>query len=68
MLTKFIFVMSVITNEGNLNMKVFDVDNCPDVQMFSEEMNKLKSNGDFIGWNAICIERNKKQQDAMADE
>jgi hypothetical protein len=65
MLTKFIFVMSVITNEGNLNMKVFDVDNCPDVQMFSEEMNKLKSNGDFIGWNAICIERNKKQQDAM---
>jgi hypothetical protein len=65
MLTKFTFIMAVITNEGNLNMKAFDVPECPDVELFSQEMNKLKSNGDFIGWNAICIERNQKQQDAM---
>jgi len=65
MLTKFIFIMAVITNEGNLNMKAFDVQECPDVELFGQEMQKLKNNGDFIGWNAICIERNKKQQDAM---
>jgi len=65
MLTKFIFVLVLITNEGSLQMRAFDVPECPDVELFGQEMNKMKSNGDFIGWNAICIERNKKQQDAM---
>lgn len=65
MLSKFIFVLSLITNEGELQMKAFDVDQCPEVQQFSQEMNNMKSQGKFIGWNAICIQRDAKQQDAM---
>lgn len=62
MLSKFIFVMSIITNEGDLNMKAFDVDQCPDKTTFSAEMNKMKSEGQFINWQAICVDRGAKTE------
>lgn len=60
MLSKFIFVMVIITNEGDLNMKAFDLEVCPDKTTFSEDMNKMKADGQLINWQAICINRNEE--------
>lgn len=57
MLSKFIMIVSIITNEGELQMRAFDVEVCPEVQSFGQEMNKMKQQGEFIGWNAICLDR-----------
>lgn len=62
MLSKFIFVMSIITNEGDLQMKAFDVQVCPDKPTFAQDMNKMKQDGDFINWEAICIDRSQKTE------
>lgn len=62
MLTKFIFVLSIITNQGDLEMKAFDVEQCPDKTLFTEEMNKMKQNGTFINWQALCLDRGAKTE------
>jgi hypothetical protein len=62
MLSKFIFVMSIITNDGTIDMKAFDVDQCPEVESFRQEMQKMKSEGQFINWEAICIARDQQTE------
>lgn len=62
MLTKFIFILAIITNNGDLDMKAFDVDQCPDKTTFRAEMEKLKQGGEFINWEAICVARNEKTE------
>lgn len=67
MLSKFIFIMSIITNEGDLQMKAYDVEKCPDVQSFGSEMEKLRKEGQFINWNALCLERGVKGESINHD-
>jgi hypothetical protein len=62
MLTKFIFVLSIITNQGDLEMKAFDVEQCPDKTLFTAEMTKLKQEGQFINWQALCLDRGAKTE------
>jgi hypothetical protein len=68
MLSKFIFVMSIITNEGDLSMKAYDIDQCPDKPTFAAEMNKMKTDGQLINWQAICIDRGAKNEEISYDE
>ena len=68
MLSKYLFIMAIITNEGDLNMKSFDVDQCPDKPTFASEMNKMKQNGDFINWEALCIDRGAKTEQIRYDK
>lgn len=67
MLTKFIFVLSLMTNEGDLQMKAFDVSECPDKTTFYNEMEKMRKEGHFISWEALCIDRNMKTEEVSND-
>ena len=55
MIKTFIFVLSILTNDGQLQMKALPVDKCPDVAGFSQAMDKLVAEKQFVLWNAICI-------------
>lgn len=66
-LSKFIFIVGLITNEGDLKMKAFDVDQCPDVKSFGTDMEKLRKAGEFINWEAFCIERGVKGESINHD-
>ena len=67
MLPKFIFVLTILTNEGSLSMRAFDVESCPDKQEFVQEMDKLKDKGDFINWQGLCIDRGAKTTEIKND-
>lgn len=58
MLKSFIMIISIITTGGDLQMKAFDVDVCPELKEFRETMDGLKKQGEIIDWNAMCIARN----------
>lgn len=55
----FLFILAIITNEGTLEMKAVPMDACPEKEPFIQAMEKLKKEGQFIGWNAICHEQTK---------
>lgn len=55
MIKVFVFVLSIVTNEGELQMKALPVDKCPDVAGFTASMDKMKADKKFLAWNAICI-------------
>lgn len=63
MLKAFIFVLSIVTNDGELQMKAFNVEACPDKAGFSTAMDNLKSKGEMKEWNAICIPIKPQGQD-----
>ena len=67
MLSKFIFVLTILSNDGSLSMSAFDVPSCPDKQRFVQEMDTLKDKGEFISWQALCIERGAKTQEIKND-
>lgn len=62
MLSKFIFVVGIISNDGDLQMRAYDMDVCPEVQTFGEEMQKMKNDGQFINWEAVCIGRDQQTE------
>jgi hypothetical protein len=55
----FLFIIAIISNEGELQMKAKEMDYCPDQAGFSTVMEKMKSDGKFIQWNAICYDMRK---------
>ena len=50
-----IFIIAIITNQGELQMKAEYLQDCPDKQVVTETLDKLKSEGQFIDWNALCL-------------
>ena len=60
--------MVIITNEGDLNMKAFDLEVCPDKAPFAQDMEKMKTDGQLINWQAICIDRGAKNEEISYDE
>lgn len=59
-----ILILGIITNEGDLKLKAEYMDSCPDKQVVTETLEKLKSEGKFIDWNALCL---APQVDANAE-
>lgn len=55
MIKVFIFVLSIVTNEGEFEMKALPVDKCPDAAAFTTSMDKMVADKKFLAWNAICI-------------
>lgn len=55
MLKVFIMVVSILTNDGQIEMKALRVDKCPDAVAFSQTMDKMKTNHLIKEWNALCI-------------
>ena len=51
----FFLIIAIVTNAGELQMKAYPVDKCPDAAAFTETMDKMKTNKELLGWNAICI-------------
>ena len=60
MLSKFIFIIAIITGQGDVDISTYDVEVCPDVKAFYQVMEELRKKGEFINWNASCIERGVK--------
>lgn len=58
MLKSFIMIVSILTNDGDLQMRAFDVEVCPEVTPFHQSMEDLRKKGEFIQWSAICLNRN----------
>jgi hypothetical protein len=50
----FLMVIAIITNQGTLDMRVYQLAECPDEKEFVQEMEKLKDSGAFIDWKAQC--------------
>lgn len=54
----FIMIVAIMTNQGDLQMRSFDVEVCPEVDPFHKAMEDLRKKGEFIEWGAMCINRN----------
>ncbi len=59
----FIFVISLVANSGQMEMKAYYVEKCPDKVAFETEMNQRLDNGEFKDWHALCVPQKKEGQD-----
>ena len=57
----FLFVIAIISNEGELQMKAIEVEACPAKEEFVASMEQMKNSGQLKEWNAICYELPKGQ-------
>ena len=55
MIASVIFVIALLSNGGELQMKAVELDKCPDASSFTETMDKYKTEKLLKEWNAICI-------------
>lgn len=55
MFAVFIFVIAIVTNAGEIQMKALPMNECPDTEAFQKTMDKYIADKQFLGWNAICI-------------
>lgn len=50
-----IFILAIVTNEGELQLHSKELSVCPDKVVVTETLEKKKEAGEFIEWNAICL-------------
>ena len=50
-----IFILAILTNEGELQLHSKELSVCPDKVVVTETLDKKKEAGEFIEWNAICL-------------
>ena len=55
MLKAFLFVVAIVSNDGELQMRAINVEACPEKGAFSASMDNLKAKGEMKEWNAMCI-------------
>lgn len=60
MIKGFILIISILTNDGTLQMRAIDVPSCPTAENFSAGMDQLQKDGRLKDWNAICIPRDQR--------
>ena len=53
---KFAFIVAIVTNDGTMDMTGHYVEACPVKEEFIIEMEKLKSEGQFKHWDAVCVD------------
>lgn len=63
MLKAFLFVVAIVTNDGELQMRSLNVEACPEQGAFSAAMDNLKAKGEMKEWNAMCIKLPAQGQD-----
>lgn len=63
MIKAFIFIVAIITSDGELQMRGLEVEACPEKESFAASMDAMKEKGELIEWNAICYELPKQGQD-----
>lgn len=50
-----IFILAILTNEGELQLHSKELSVCPDKLVVTETLDKKKESGEIIEWNAICL-------------
>ena len=50
-----IFILAIVTNEGELQLHSKELQVCPDKAALVETLDKKKKEGEFIEWNALCL-------------
>ena len=50
-----IFILAIVTNQGELQLHSKELSVCPDKVVVTETLDKKKEAGEFIEWNAICL-------------
>jgi hypothetical protein len=50
-----IFILAILTNEGELQLHSKELPECPDKLVVTETLDKKKESGEIIEWNAICL-------------
>ena len=50
-----IFILAIVTNEGELQLHSKELSVCPDKVVVTETLDKKKKEGEFIEWNALCL-------------
>ena len=50
-----IFILAILTNEGELQLHSKELSKCPDKLVVTETLDKKKEAGEIIEWNAICL-------------
>lgn len=50
-----IFILAILTNEGELQLHSKELSVCPDKLVVTETLDKKKEAGEIIEWNAICL-------------
>lgn len=63
MIKAFIFIVAIVTNEGELQMRGIEVEACPEKESFQANMDEMQKQGKLKEWNAICYELPKQGQD-----
>lgn len=59
----FVFVIALVTNSGEMEMKGYYVNECPDNATFTASMEERRTQGEFKDWHALCVEQKPSGQD-----
>jgi len=60
-MTAIIFILAIITSDGQFVVDASEIKVCPDRAQFEQEMNGKMSSGEIKGWTAACIGVNKNE-------
>ena len=60
-MTALIFILAIITNDGQFVVDASEIKVCPDRAKFEQEMNGKMASGEIKGWTAACIGVNKNE-------
>lgn len=50
-----VLILAIITNQGELEMRADYLTVCPEKIALTETLDKMKTEGKIIEWNAICL-------------
>lgn len=54
MIKAFLFILSIVTADGQLQLRAIEVEACPVKETFAAAMNEMKDKGELLAWNAAC--------------
>ena len=64
MLTKIIFLVVILTPQGEFKSKTTIVETCPSVQVIGDLYTERMNSGEILDWNASCLPMNFETKEA----
>lgn len=64
MLTKIIFLVVILTPNGEFRSKTTIVDTCPSVKVIGDLYSQRMKRGEILDWNASCFPMNFEMKEA----
>lgn len=59
----FVFVIALVANNGQMEMKGYYVNECPNETAFTAQMEERRTQGEFKDWHALCVAQKPSGQD-----